>query len=179
MTENEIEVVRIPEERVKVLIGKEGSTKKMLEKRCNVKLRVVSDGEVEISGDPTDVFFSLDVVKAIGRGFEPRIALRLMKDDYVLYIVHLRETVNTDKAMKRVKGRIIGERGSIKTQIEDSTDAKICLYGSTIAIIARIDAVEYTKEAVDMLLRGVRHSSVLSYLAKSKREIMQQRLMGS
>ena len=170
------EIIRIPSERVKSLIGKEGSTKKKIEKRCNVGLTVDSEGEVQINGDSADVFFAIDVVKAIGRGFKADDALRLLGHDYGLYIISLRETVNSDKAITRVKGRVIGEKGSIKSQIESATDSFVSVYGNTIGIISRIDSMEYAKEAITMLINGAKHSTVLSYIAKAKREIMQERL---
>jgi ribosomal RNA assembly protein len=177
--EQEIEIIRIPEERVKALIGKEGKTKQLIEKKCDVTLAVDSEGEVQIRGDTTEVFFAKDVVKAIGRGFEPRTALKLLDSEYGLYIVSLKEIANSDKAKLRLKGRVIGEKGKIKTEIEHSLDARLSVYGSTIGIIARIDTMEQAKEAVDMLLRGAKHTSVLNYVAKARRQIMQERLRGT
>ncbi|MBU0531962.1 RNA-processing protein [Candidatus Micrarchaeota archaeon] len=172
------EIVRIPEERVKILIGRDGKTKKRIEEKCNVELDIDSEGGVQISGDPSDVFFAMDVVKAIGRGFEPRIALLLRKDDYGLYIISLKEIAHSDKTLTRLKGRVIGEKGKIREQIESSVDAKLCIHGNTIGIIAKIDTMEYAKEAVNMLLTGAKHTGVLNYLAKAKRGIMQERLKG-
>jgi len=172
------EIVNIPSERVKSLIGKEGSTKRVIEKKCNVELTVDSEGVVQINGESADVFFAKDVVKAIGRGFRPEKALHLLKHDYGLYIIPLKEVLGSDKAITRVKGRVIGEKGKIKSQIETSTDSFLSVYGNTIGIISRIDSMEYAKEAVAMLIRGAKHSSVLSYLSRAKREIMQERLKG-
>lgn len=169
------EIVRIPEERINILIGKDGRTRKTIEKRCSVKLKISEEG-VEIRGDPENVFFATDVVKAIGRGFEPRKALKLLRDEYALYVIPLRELVSTDKAMTRVKGRVIGENGTVKTRIEEATDSFLSIYGSTISIISKIDTMEYAKEAISMLIEGARHSSVLAYLSKSRREIMDSRL---
>lgn len=174
----EIEILHIPSERVKAIIGKKGSTKERIEEKCNVELVVDSEGEVQIKGESSEVFFALDVVKAIGRGFSADDALKLMQDDYCLYIIPLKEIAATDKEMIRLKGRVIGEKGSIKSQIENATDSNICVYGSTIGIIARIDSIEYTKEAINKLLQGANHSSVLSYLARIKRELMHERLRG-
>jgi ribosomal RNA assembly protein len=165
------EIIRIPEERVKILIGKNGKTKKMLEKRCRIRLKI-EDGDIVISGEPTDIFFASDVIKAIGRGFEPRKALLLLKDEYMFYLIPLREVVSSDKAITRLKGRIIGEKGSIRLRIEEATESFISVYGSTIAIIAKVDTIEYAKEAVSMIISGARHSSVLAYLSKAKKEIM-------
>lgn len=170
--------VRIPAERVKVLLGKDGSTKKKIESRCKVRLEVDAEGEVEIDGDPADVFFVHDIIKAIGRGFTPEAALKLMGQDFGLYIIPLKDIVKSENALTRLKGRVIGERGKIKSAIEDGTDSYICIYGNTIAIIAKIDTMEYAKEAIGMIIDGARHTSVLAYLAKSKREIMEARLRG-
>jgi len=172
------EIIKIPAERVKVLLGEGGATRKRIEGRCNVKLDVDPDGDVEVEGDAADIFFARDVVKAIGRGFTAESALRLMGHDYGLYIIPLKEHATSDKAITRFKGRVIGENGRIKSQIEAATDSMLSVYGSTISIISRIDTMEYAKEAIGMLIDGARHTSVLRYLAKSKREIMEARLRG-
>ncbi len=170
--------VRIPSERVKVLVGKDEATKKRIEKKCNVELIVDSEGEVEIIGDPADVFFVHDIVKAIGRGFPPETALKLLGNDYGLYVIPLKEIVHSENALTRLKGRVIGENGKIKYAIEDATDSYVSIYGNTIAIIAKIDTMEYAKEAIGLLIDGARHTSVLGYLAKAKREILESRLKG-
>ncbi len=172
------EFVKIPLERIKVLVGKDGTTKKKLEKKCKVEFIVDSDGDVQLVGDPADIFFARDIVKAIGRGFTPEEALRLLEHDYGLYIVSLKDYANSEKAITRLKGRVIGEKGKIKYHIEDATDSFISIYGSTIGIIAKMDTMEYAKEAIGMLIDGARHTSVLGYLAKTKREVWEARLKG-
>jgi ribosomal RNA assembly protein len=139
-----------------------------------VELKII-EGEVDITGNAADIFFATEIVKAIGRGFEPRKALLLLKEDFMLHLIHLRELASTEKAIVRLKGRVIGEDGRIKTMIEESTDCFLSVYGNTIGIIAKSDTIEYTKEAVSMILNGSRHSSVLSYLSKSKRKILESR----
>jgi len=172
----ESEIVRIPAERRKAIIGKEGKTKAQIEKMCKVKLKIDDEGEITISGDPTEVFFAKDVVKAIGRGFEPKTALKLLKDDYNLQLINLKEIANNEKAMVRLKGRVIGESGKIRLDIESATDSFLCIYGSTIGIISHVDTISYATEAVNMLLEGAPHPAVLRYLAKAKHEIMDKRL---
>ena len=171
------EIIRIPEERVKVLIGKDGRTKKVIETKCKVELKI-TDGEVEVSGDATEIFFASEIVKAIGRGFEPRKAMLLLKEDFMFHLVALREILPSEKAIIRMKGRVIGEDGRIKTMIEESTDSFLSVYGNTIGIISKADTIEYAKEAVSMILNGARHASVLAYLSKAKREILESRFRG-
>ncbi len=163
--------MRIPEERVKIL----KKSKEELEKRGHVKL-ALDDGEVHILGDPADVFFARDVVIAIGRGFEPRKAFLLFKEGFVLYVISLRDYFNTPNAIRRMKGRVIGEKGRIKTQIEEATDSYLSVYGHTVAIISKTDSIEYAKEAVEMILNGAKHSTVLNYLSQARRKIFEERI---
>jgi ribosomal RNA assembly protein len=172
------EFVKIPTERVKVLLGPNQATRKKIEKSCKVGLTVDQDGEVEMIGEPEDIFFARDVIKAIGRGFGPDTALRLLTHDYGLYIIPIKDFAHSDNAISRVKGRVIGENGKIKGQIEDATDSYLSVYGNTVAIISRIDTMEYAKEAVGMIIDGARLTSVLGYLAGVKRQIMESRLKG-
>jgi len=172
------EFVKIPSERVKVLLGKNGSAKAKIEKKCNIGLVVDPDGEVEMIGEAAELFFVRDIIKAVGRGFTPEAALRLMGSDYGLYIIPLKEMAGSENAITRIKGRVIGEKGRIKSDIEDATDSYISVYGNTISIIAKIDTMEYAKEAIGMIIDGSPLPSVLRYMAKSKREIMEARLKG-
>ncbi len=167
------EVIRIPEERLSVLIGKDGATKERIEKKCKVRLEISPEG-IDIIGEPQDAFFATDVVKAIGRGFEPRKALKLLKD-HALYIISLRELLPTEKAITRIKARIIGENGKIKLAIEDSAECFISVYGHTVSIIARVDTMEYAKEAISKIIDGAPHSTVLNYLKKAKRQIYEEK----
>lgn len=174
-----MELVKIPVERVKVLIGDNGRTKDMIEKKCNVTLTIEDEGDVEVDGDATDTFFAKDIVKAIGRGFAPKDALKLADQDYNLYLIPLKDIAPSEKAMTRLKGRVIGTEGRIKGDIEAATQSVISVYGSTIGIISRIDTMEYAREAVAMLLDGATHTALQTYLSKARREIMDTRLKGA
>ena len=94
MVGRNIEVVKIPKERIGVLIGKNGEVKKRIEKELGVQININQDGEVTISStentkDPLALWKGRDIVKAIGRGFNPEKALRLLSDDYVLEIIDI------------------------------------------------------------------------------------------
>lgn len=171
-----MEIVRIPTQRMATLLGDRGATKKMLEKRCKVKLTVRAEGDVEINGEEADIYFAQEVVRAIGRGFEPRTALKVLKEDYQLYVIDLKEHAHTENAIHRIKGRVIGEEGRIKQEIEKAADSDLSVYGNTVAIIARIDSIEYAKEAIARLIHGAPHSSVLRYLASVRKQLMGARL---
>ena len=79
----ETDYLKIPRERVGVLIGKEGKTKKIIENTTQTILDIDSDeGTVTIytqenMEDPLGIWKTNYIVKAIGRGFNPKTALKL------------------------------------------------------------------------------------------------------
>lgn len=176
--------VKVPQERIGVLIGPEGGVKATIEKKLFVELRIDSQtGDVEIvlmpaAQDPTVLFRARDVVTAIGRGFSPKHAFRLLEDDEtVLKVIDLREIFGRSQAdLKRVKGRIIGKKGKTRNIIEELTDATVCVYGHTVSVIGNMDEVDVAKEAIDMLLRGSLHGTVYRFLHKKRRELKKKKM---
>ena len=75
--------------------------------------------------------------------------------------------------LERIRGRIIGRDGKSRSQIEDLTSTEISVYGKTVAIIGMIEQVKVAREAIDMLIGGVPHESVYSFLDRKKRELKQ------
>ena len=78
--------IRIPKERVGVLIGKDGETKKTIERISNVHLEIDSEeGDVAFNEqeakDPLVPLKVEDIIRAIGRGFSPEHAFRLFGEE--------------------------------------------------------------------------------------------------
>ena len=173
-----IEYLKIPRERVAVLIGTHGKTKEDIEKITHTKLNVDSDtGSVSISPledseDPLSVWKARYMVKAIGRGFNPDIALKLIDDDVMLEIINLPDYVGkSKKAILRQKGRIIGKDGKTRDIITEMTGTYVSVYGKTVSLIGEIEHLQIAKEAMEMILNGSRHKSVYSFLERKKREL--------
>lgn len=173
-----MEIIRIPKERVRELLGKNGENKEKIEKNYNVKISIEDEGEVLLEGNGADTYFAKDVVHAIGRGFRISEAVKLFKDDYLFHVIELRDQLSSENAMTRVKGRVIGDEGKIKKEIEDSTDSTICVYGHTISIIAPDYSMEFAKEAIYKILEGAPHTTVLNYLAKIRERLLAIKLKG-
>ncbi len=171
-----MEIVRIPIERVKIMIGEEGKTKQLIEEKCKIKLDIDSEGEVIIEGESAEIFFAKDVVKAIGRGFDPHDALRIVNDNYQFELIDLKDELKNEKQITRVKGRIIGEKGKMKTEIQIATESVISVYGYTVGVISRIDTMEFALEAIRRIINGSELTKIYDYLAVSKREILKNRL---
>jgi len=175
---------KISRERIAVLIGPEGKIKKQIEKMLSVQLQIESEtGGITImlaedAEDPSSLFKTKDVVTAIGRGFSPERAFRLVRDEEaVLDIIDLRTVFGKSESdLRRVKGRIIGMNGKTRKIIEELTEADVVVYGHTVGIIGRIEQVEAAKEAIQMLIRGSLHSTVYRFLHRKRSEFKKRML---
>ena len=171
--EIEEQVLRIPQKRIGVVIGKNGSTKSMIEKKAHIILDIdSSEGTVTIKpeksdNDPIHVWIARDIIKAIGRGFSEEKALKLLNQDYYLDIINLEHDTNR---LRQIRGRVIGEGGRTRRIIEQSTLSYISVQGKTIAIIGYIEEVPMAKKAIEMLIDGNRHSTVYKLLENHRIE---------
>ncbi len=172
------QVLKIPKERIAVLIGTNGKTKKEIEEKTNTKLIITKEGEVTIQGSSFDTWITKQIIKAIGRGFSPQKALLLLKEDYGFEMIELRNWARTENAMKRLKGRVIGEKGKAKDTIERLTESYISVYGKTICIIGETKKVLTAKKAIEMLLSGSKHSTVFTMLENERKKWKKQELLG-
>ncbi|MGQ9507667.1 MAG: KH domain-containing protein [Candidatus Bathycorpusculaceae bacterium] len=176
--------LKIPKERVGALIGPEGKTKKTIEEKLSVELQVESEtGDVtlmlaENASDPSLLFKAKDVVTAIGRGFSPEHAFRLIRDEEaILDVIDLRTIFGRSESdIKRIKGRIIGMDGKTRRIIEELTDANICVYGHTVSIIGNLEQAQAAREAIQMLINGSQHSTVYRFLHRKRRELKKKML---
>ncbi len=153
----------IPKQRISILIGKDGGAKKRIEEKTNTKIFI--NDEIIIEGEPLDVITAENIIKAIGRGFEPAKALELLDEDMVLHIIHLPKNENE---LRRIKSRIIGTNGRAKRNVERLTDTCISVYGKTVAIIGSYEGAEIAGAALKKLIAGSTHSTVYRFLESHK-----------
>jgi len=175
---------KIPLERLGVLLGQEGTTKKLIEKFLDVHIDVDSHtGDVllklnENAFDPSVLFTARDIITAIARGFSPNKALKLREEDFSLYVIDLRELVGRSRSnLNRVKGRVIGRGGKIRMMIEELTETDLSVYGHTISIIGGSSRVLTAREAVIMLVRGMEHKNVYQFLQRFRSELKKEKAL--
>jgi len=172
--------LKVPKNRVAVIIGKEGTVKRDLEESTKTKLTIDSkEGDIFVSGeDALGLYTAREMIKAIGRGFNPEIAKLLLKQDYVFEVVDLREFVGKSKeAMLRLKGRVIGREGKSRKLIEELTECNISVFGKTIGIIGSPDSAANARQAVESLLKGSTHANVYKWLEKRRRDMKRKAIM--
>ena len=176
--------VKIPKNRVGALIGPNASNKELVEKKLGVQLAIDSEsGDVTISIppetlDPSVLFRAKEVVSAIGRGFSPEKARRLLDDEETaLVIVDMRDFVGKSESdIKRLSGRIIGREGKTRRLIEELTDAYVSVYGHTVGIIGAAEEAEIARQAIEMFIRGRLHTSVYRFLHAKRRELKKKKI---
>lgn len=173
--------IKIPKERIAVLIGTDGETKALIEQETRTKLAIDSkEGDVNVSGqDAVLLYTAQHIIKAIARGFNPDIALRLLKQDWSFELIELSTYSTKQNHQQRLKGRVIGTRGRARAIIEELTDASISVYGKTVGIIAPTDTVGMAKQAVEELLSGAQHAGVYKTLERKRRQMRMTQTLGT
>lgn len=163
--------VTVPDEKInliRTLIPK-------LEEISNTKI-IIDEKTKSINVTPAynnsyDALKVVSVIKAIGLGFDPEESMKLMKDDYVLEEINLKEVANGSDDLKRIKGRIIGEGGKTKKIIQEYTGVKIVITEHMVGIIGNVEQVDIAKRAIQLIIKGKEHSSVYKYLDKAERDL--------
>lgn len=172
-----MQYLKIPRERTNVLIGEGGKTKRYIEKRTQTIIEI-EDESVTVGTDPENSlqeWLAKDIVIAVGRGFNPMVAMKLLNENNILEVIQLRDFAHTKKSAVRIKGRLIGREGKTRKFIEQSTGCYLSVYGKTVALIGNYDDVHLAKEAIAMILRGSPHSSVYRFLERKRQEQMEER----
>ena len=165
-----MEQLKIPKPRIACLIGKKGLEKREIEKKTKTRLTINSEeGDVFIEGGSLNCYNCKKIIKAIGRGFNPKIALLLSDENYFFELINIEDySGKIKKNLIRIKSRIIGLKGKAWKTIEKMTNTFLSVYGKTVGIIGLQEEVLLAKQAVINLLQGSKHSNVYDYIEKHK-----------
>jgi ribosomal RNA assembly protein len=154
-----LEAVLVPQERVRIIKDKKAQSK--IKKALKVKLKF-QENSVLIEGEGLELYQAKTIIKAIGRGFSPENAFRLLKEDEVLEVIELNR-FNENK-LKIVKSRLIGTNGKTWKMIENFSGCVMSVYGKTVSIIGTYEQLNIAREAVQMIIRGSKHYKVYNFL---------------
>jgi ribosomal RNA assembly protein len=184
---NESEVsqqfIKVPGERIGVLIGRKGAVIEKIKQECRVNVDVESEsGNVIVGYDSSSLiegnpFKALEIISAIARGFSPERAFKLLHEDVVFQLLDIRDYVgNSQSSMNRIKGRIIGERGKSRRTIEELSGADVSVYGHTVGFIGIFEAIKVAVEAIVLLTKGSSHRTVYAMLQNYRRKLKQEKM---
>lgn len=175
--------IKVPAERIAVLIGKKGAVVERIKQECVVDVEIESEtGNVAVGYDTKSLlegnpFKALEIISAIARGFSPEKAFKLLHEDIVFQLLDMRDYVgNSQSSISRVKGRIIGERGKSRRTIEELSGADVSIYGHTVGFIGIFDAIKVAVEAIILLSKGSSHRTVYAMLQNYRRKLKQERM---
>lgn len=128
-------------------------------------------------GNPYDAMKATNVIKAIGLGFNVSDALKLLSDEYELETIDLKDITGKDQDdMRRIKARVIGEKGKTRKFIEEYTGVIMSIHESYISFIGPFDQVNVARKAVELIIVGKEHQSVYKYLDRAEKELMQYKM---
>lgn len=169
------EYLKVPKERIAVVIGTKGETKQEIEEKTGTRIDVSSDGgDVEITAkgdDYSGLQKAKNIVHAIARGFSPERAMKLLQPDYLLEMIDLTDYVGkSQSALQERRARLIGSAGRARTRIEQDTNCGISVYGKTVSIIGKQEGMDKARNAVEMLVGGAFHGTVFDRLERKHRE---------
>ena len=153
--------ILVPKDRIKII-----NKKVMAELKESLKVDIEKiDNSVEIDGSGLELLQAKNIIKAIGRGFSPVRAYRLLDEEQELEVIDIEKRIDT------VKSRIIGTNGRTRERIENSTKAIVSVYGKTVSIIGDWKEIKNAKIAIEMIMNGAMHKSVYAFLDKIKKKI--------
>ena len=179
------QIVRVPRDRIGVIIGKNGKVKGEIQDKCNVLIEIDSktgDAIISSKSEPMSTrmepFKAVEVITAISKGFSPRRAYRLIDgEEDTFQLIDLRDYAGkSSNSMERIKGRIIGEEGKSRRTIEDLTGAYISIYGHSVGLIGKSDQIKIASDAVTMLSKGKSHKTVYNMLQEARRKAKMDRM---
>jgi ribosomal RNA assembly protein len=166
--------VKVPKDRIAVLVGVKGEVKKSLEKNLGIKISIDSEeGDIILNGDDSIALMTAqNIVKAIGRGFNPEIAFSLLSEENHFDMINIEDySGDSKKRFLALRARVIGTDGKARKTIEYLTDTEIVVYGKTISIIGDFNGVHLARSAFDSLLGGSRHATVYAWLEKHRKNM--------
>jgi len=176
--------VRIPIDRMAPLIGKGGKVIHELEERTNTLItvdEVNASASIEPASPETTMDKLLkarDFILAVSAGFSPEKAWRLLDEGQVLVIIDLKDVVGgSSNHLTRVKGRIIGEGGKAKKNLEEMTGVDLNIHDDKVAIIGDYESAQIVREAIHMLIQGRMHSTVYRFIDRAMRKVRRSRML--
>ena len=72
--------------------------------------------------------------------------------------------------MERIKGRIIGDGGKARVNMENLSNTNITVYGKTVSVIGEPIQLKLAIDAIESLLSGSMHGHVYKKIESARRQ---------
>ena len=120
---------------------------------------------ITINGEEFNEVIVEKVIQALDFGFEIEDAMLLLKDDWDIEYINIKDHTHR-KNLEEIRSRIIGTKGKAKKAIESLTDSRIVLHDNQVGMISDVDHMEYLIQGMVSLIQGAKHGNVFSYIEK-------------
>ena len=88
-----------------------------------------------------------------------------------MHIINLREFGGkSPEQIERIKGRIIGDGGKARVNVENLSNTNITVYGKTVSIIGEPTQLKLAIDAIESLLGGSMHGYVYKKIEFARRQ---------
>lgn len=142
-----------------------------------IKIKFILNNNIKIKGTELNEFLTEQIVLAIDFGFDLDDALLLLRQNYLLKFIDLKEHTKRHN-LKDVRARVIGRNGKAKKTIEYLTGSIIIIKDNTIGLIVDDIHLDTTTQAIISLIQGSKHSNIFSYLEKQNKNIIEDDDLG-
>ena len=103
--------------------------------------------------------------------------MTLLDGDNALHVIDLREFAGKSHAnVERIKGRIIGNAGRARINMENLTNTHISVYGRTVSIIGDSTKLRLVVDAISAISSGGMHGAVYDKLEAANRRTKQEKM---
>ncbi len=160
-----MEQILIPHKRAKELAGILHDVSKSL--GCKIELK--EENLVLINGPGYEEYNAKNVIQAFGRGFEMKVAEKLLLEDYFSKYVYLKDLFRNEAQIRRIKARVIGRNGRTKEYMQEVSGASISIYGNTIGVIGTVEQIDIAVTALNVLLKGGTHKKAYRIMERKRR----------
>jgi ribosomal RNA assembly protein len=151
----------------KILISSPEKIKKAMPK-IQAKVDIHADikrDSVTITGQEFNEVIAEKIIQALDFGFELEDAMLLLKDDWDLAYVNIKEHTHR-KNLEEIRSRVIGTEGKAKRTIETLTDSRIVVHNNQVGLISDTDHMPYLIQGMISLIQGAKHGNVFSYIER-------------
>jgi ribosomal RNA assembly protein len=136
----------------------------MIENRVKIAVSFGS-GVVTIKGNELNEYLVEKIIRAVDFGFDIEDALLLLRDNFVIEFIEVREHTRR-KNLRDVRARIIGKGGKAKKTIESLTGSEIVINKNTVGVIVDSNHLDAVIQGIESLIQGAKHGNVFAYLEK-------------
>ena len=138
-----------------------------LEKKLKIRISI-QNSNITLKGEEVNIFLAKEILEAVDFGFDIDDALLLLKNDFCLEFINIKEHTHRHN-LKEVRSRVIGRKGKAMKTIEVLTGSVMVVHDNKVGLIVDSEHLETAVQGVISLIQGSKHGNVFAYLERQNR----------